>query len=197
MMSRGRSVPGGREDDTRWELDVRYLGDPVLRRTAEPVAGVDGELRELVTRMFDTMYAVDGQGLAAPQVGRSLRLAVVDVPPDGPPHVLVNPRITWASAGRDRGVEGCLSVPGARAVVERPAEVVVEALDLDWNLQTLGADGELARCFQHEIDHLDGILYIDRLSPLNRRMTVSRYRKSTRRSGRPTRKARHDRGWPR
>jgi hypothetical protein len=87
-------------------LDIEVLGAPGLRRSADPVAAVDTELRHLVQRMFDTMYGAHGQGLAAPQVGRSIRLAVVDVPPAGPPYVLINPRITWTSRERARGVEG-------------------------------------------------------------------------------------------
>jgi peptide deformylase len=159
---------------------MEYLGAPVLRRVADPVAEVDPEIRELAARMFVTMYASDGQGLAAPQVGLGLRLAVADVPPGGARYVLINPRIAWSSQARVRGVEGCLSIPGVTAVVERPAEVVVEAMDLDGMVQTIGAGGELARCFQHEIDHLDGILYIDRVSLLVRRMALARYRKHVR-----------------
>jgi peptide deformylase len=184
---------------TALDLDIEVLGAPVLRRSADPVAAVDPELRQFVQRMFDTMYGAHGQGLAAPQVGRSIRLAVVDVPPAGPPYVLINPRITWTSRERARGVEGCLSIPGVSEVVERPAEVVVEALDVEWNLQMIGAQGELARCFQHEIDHLDGTLYIDRLSPLSRRMALVRYQKTARRKSRDpgTGDAGHERGWNR
>lgn len=161
-------------------LPIQRLGEPVLRRFAEPIAEVDIAVRRLALRMFRTMYAEGGQGLAAPQVGLSIRLAVVDVPPRGTArYVLVNPRIVRTAEERASGQEGCLSIPGVRATVERPAGVVVEALDLDGRLQTLDAEGELARCLQHEIDHLDGILYIDRLSPLNRLMTVARYRHAT------------------
>jgi peptide deformylase len=171
---------GPGETGVRLDLDIQVIGAPVLRRCAEAVEGVDARLRDLAERMFRTMYGADGEGLAAPQVRHSIRLAVVDVPPAGPPYVLINPRIAWASPARARGVEGCLSIPGVAAVVERPAEVVVEALDLDWCLQTLGAGGELARCLQHEIDHLDGILYTDRLSPLSRNIALARYHKRAR-----------------
>jgi peptide deformylase len=163
----------------RFMLRIQRLGAPILRRAAEPVTEVAPMLRELSERMFGTMHGALGQGLAAPQVGHDIRLAVVDVPTDGRQLVLVNPRIVWASRERARGLEGCLSIPGVRAIVERPAELVVEALDLDGVLQTIGADGELARCLQHEIDHLDGILYVDRLSPLARSMALAEYRKST------------------
>ena len=159
------------------ELSIELLGAPVLRREASPLLDCDQDVRALVESMFETMYAAGGQGLAAPQVGRSLRLAVVDVPPHGPPMVLINPRILNATEARARGMEGCLSIPGVWARVERPAGVSVAALDVDGEQQTLQADGELARCLQHEIDHLNGILYIDRLGALERRMLLSRYRK--------------------
>jgi peptide deformylase len=191
--------PGPRRGETALDLEIKVLGAPVLRRSADPIAAVDGELRQVVDLMFNTMYAAQGQGLAAPQIGSSLRLAVVDVPPDGAPYVLINPRITWSSQDRARGVEGCLSIPGVSATVERPAEVVVEALDLEWNLQVIGAQSELARCFQHEIDHLDGLLYTDRLSPLSRRMTLARYQRIARRESQElrTRGSGHERGWNR
>jgi peptide deformylase len=160
-------------------LPIERLGAPALRRFAEPIAEVDATVRRLALRMLRTMYAAGGQGLAAPQVGHSLRLAVVDVPPGRVRHVLVNPRIVGSAEERASGVEGCLSIPGVWATVERPASVVAQALDLDGCLRTLEAEGELARCLQHEIDHLDGILYIDRLSPLNRLITVAQYRRST------------------
>lgn len=165
------------DDGRELILPIEELGATVLREVAAPVAGIDPGLRDLVRRMFETMYAAGGQGLAAPQVGRGLRLAVVDVPREGPRHLLVNPRVVWTSDEHERGVEGCLSIPGVHAAVERPAAVAVESLGLDWDVRTIEATGELARCLQHEIDHLNGILYIDRLSPLNRAMTVSRYRK--------------------
>jgi peptide deformylase len=166
------------------ELTIERLGSPVLREAAREVAEVDAELHELVRAMFATMYDADGQGLAAPQVGVSRQIAIVEVPPRrGPSYVLINPRVVTASAERARGVEGCLSIPGVSAVVERPAAVVVEALDANHAPLRIEAEGELARCLQHEIDHLDGMLYIDRLSPLARRMLLDRYRKQ-----RPSRK---------
>jgi peptide deformylase len=159
------------------ELTIERLGAPVLRRRARKVEVVDHEVQDLVRRMFDRMYAWDGQGLAAPQVGISLQIAVIDVPPrPGPTYVLVNPRIVTASEQWVIGVEGCLSVPGVTAPVKRSAEVLVEALDLNGPVR-LKATGELARCFQHEIDHLHGMLYIDRLAPLARSMVMKRYRR--------------------
>jgi len=163
-------------------LAVVCLGTPVLRQRAREVEEVDDEVRELVDRMFVTMYAGEGQGLAAPQVAVSRRIAVVDVPPQrkGKAFAMVNPRVVAASVEVARGVEGCLSIPGVWETVERPAEVVVEALDPQGEPFRLEADGELSRCVQHEIDHLDGILYIDHLSPLARRMLLDRYRKGRR-----------------
>jgi len=160
-------------------LEIVRLGAPVLRRRAQEVEEVDDGVRELVDRMFLTMYTGEGQGLAAPQVDVSRRVAVVDVPPQGKggAFAMINPRVTAASGEVARGVEGCLSIPGVWGTVERPVEVVVEALDARGEPFRLEADGELARCVQHEIDHLAGILYIDHLSPLARRMLLDRYRK--------------------
>ena len=169
--------------DTRGPLDIVVLGAPVLRRRAEEVGDVDDEVRRLVDLMFTTMYLAQGQGLAAPQVDVSRRIAVVDVPGAGAPYALINPQVVAASDELVRGIEGCLSIPGVRDVVERPAEVVVEALDTRGDPFRVAAGGELARCLQHEIDHLDGILYIDRLSPLARRMLLNRFRNQQRLEG--------------
>jgi peptide deformylase len=160
-------------------LTIVRLGDSVLRREAREVDAVDDAVRSLVEDMFETMYASEGQGLAAPQVGVSRRIAVVDVPPRSraSPRVLINPRIAAASDATSRGPEGCLSVPGVREKVTRPAQVVVEALDLEGACVRIEADGELARCLQHEIDHLDGVLYVDRVAPLARRILLQRYRR--------------------
>ena len=159
-------------------LKIEMLGAPVLRQRAAEVEAVDDDVRRLIRDMFDTMYAANGQGLAAPQVGVSRRIIVLDVPQsDAPAYALINPRIVEQSAETARAEEGCLSIPGVSDVVERPARVVVEALDADGAPVRIAADGDLARCLQHEIDHLDGILYIDRLSPLKRKMLLARYRK--------------------
>lgn len=162
-------------------LKIEMLGAPVLRERAAEVEAVDDDVRRLVRDMFDTMYAANGQGLAAPQVGVSRRIIVLDVPKsDAPPYALVNPRIVERSEETARAEEGCLSIPGVSDVVERPAKVVVEALDAEGAPVRIEAAGELARCLQHEIDHLDGILYIDRLSPLKRKLLLARYRKQAR-----------------
>lgn len=158
--------------------EIRILGDPVLRARAEPVAVVDDDVRTLIDDMLETMYAADGVGLAAPQVGVGKRVIVVDVrDPDAPPFALVNPEIVEASEELDRGEEGCLSIPGLRDIVERPASVVVEGLDRDGKPRRIEATGLLARALQHEVDHLDGILFIDRVSPLKRQMLLNRWKK--------------------
>lgn len=157
--------------------DIRYLGDPVLREECEPVSRVDDEIRTLVDDLLETMYAADGVGLAAPQVGVSLRVFVYDVREDGAePGALINPTIVDA-AGRQREVEGCLSIPGLSEVVERKDTVVVQGLDREGDPVRIEAGGLLSRCLQHEVDHLDGVLFIDRVSPLKRRMLLKKWSK--------------------
>jgi peptide deformylase len=159
-------------------LPVRILGDPILRTRAAPVTAVSDELRALIADMFDTMYAEDGVGLAAPQVGVGQRVIVVD-PHDGTaaPLALVNPQVIETGAETERGEEGCLSIPGLRELVERPVTVTVEGLDRDGAPLRIEADGLLARILQHEIDHIDGILFIDRVSPLKRKLLLARWQK--------------------
>lgn len=163
-------------------MRVLVCGHPTLRRRAEPVYAVTPEIRELASRMIVTMFEneVVGVGLAAPQVGVSTRLIALathdpakPVPPDaspgelvlGPrmPLALVNPEILWFSAETVTREEGCLSVPEAAGQVERPARIILRASTLDGEVLQLECGGLLGRCLQHEIDHLDGILFIDRL----------------------------------
>ncbi len=159
-------------------LKIELLGSEVLRRRADEVDGPDPELDRLIDDMFETMYDARGIGLAAPQVGVSRRLIVVDVnEPDVKPFALLNPRVVESGAQTDKQEEGCLSIPGVGGVVERPATVVVEGLDRAGNPVRIEAEAMLARCLQHEIDHLDGVLFIDRLSPLKRNMVLRKYRK--------------------
>ena len=162
-------------------LEVRLFGAKVLRREAAPVEEVTEETRRLVRDMFDTMYDAEGIGLAAPQVGVSERILVVDVTEDDDSrhvHALVNPAITWSSADTAKSGEGCLSIPGIEETVTRPARVVVEAQSLDGDPVRIEADGMLARALQHEIDHLNGVLFIDRVSPLKRGILIRKWRKS-------------------
>ena len=157
-------------------LDIRVLGDPVLRKPTKPVVDFTNELRTLVSDMFETMYAAEGIGLAAPQVGRTERLAVVDV--EGRKFTLINPEIVSRANALDKDEEGCLSIPEIYGDVERPAMVTIRATDENGTGYEASADGLLGRCFQHEIDHLDGKLFIDYLSPLKRRAAMSKWEKS-------------------
>ena len=158
-------------------LEIRVLGDPVLRKRADEIESVDGELRELAERMFETMYTAEGVGLAAPQVGVSRRLFVVDIQEsEHERHAVVNPVIVDRS-GSERAEEGCLSLPGLSAEVERSVQIVMEGEDLDGRPLRIEASGLLARVIQHEIDHLDGVLFIDRLSPIKRRMLLTKWRR--------------------
>ena len=155
-------------------LDIYVLGAPVLRQETRPVEVVTDEVRGLIDDMFETMYAARGIGLAAPQVGRLERLAVVDV--NDNPLVLINPEIVL-SEGTQRGEEGCLSIPDIYGDVDRAMRVVVRALDRDGRPFEVDANELLARCLQHEIDHLHGRLFIDYLSVLKRRQALSKWEK--------------------
>jgi peptide deformylase len=140
----------------------------------------DDDLREMVRDMFETMYHAEGIGLAAPQVGVSTRVCVVDLRKEDQPEArvaLVNPRVVWASRKTEKEVEGCLSIPGLEEVIERPARVRVEGQDPEGNPVSVEADELFARVLQHEIDHLDGILFPDRVSALKRRMLLKKWKK--------------------
>ena len=160
--------------------DIVHLGDPVLRTPAEAVTEFDAGLRGLVRDMFETMYHAEGVGLAAPQVGVSERVLVVDLRrenQDDARLALVNPRLAWASEETAKEPEGCLSIPGLEEIVERSIAVRVEALDVEGNEVSVEAEDLFARALQHEIDHLDGILFIDRVSALKRKMLLKKWRK--------------------
>lgn len=148
-------------------LTVRRYGDPVLRRRAAPVEAVTPEIRRIVVDMIDTMYDEVGIGLAAPQVGIPLRLIVIADEESREARALVNPVIT-EQGGQATAEEGCLSIPGIFAPVTRAAWVTVEARTLDDVPVAVKGRGLLARVLQHEIDHLDGVLFIDRLDPVTR-----------------------------
>lgn len=150
-------------------LDIHVLGSPILRKETMPVQQMTTELRQLVTDMFDTMYAARGIGLAAPQVGRIERIAVLDV--DKAPIALINP-IIIARSGKSRREEGCLSIPDIHYEVERAAKVTVQALDVDMQPITLDGVDLFGTCLQHEIDHLHGRLFLDHLSILKRRQAM-------------------------
>jgi len=150
-------------------LDIHVLGSPILRQETQRVESMTPELRRLVDDMFDTMEVAKGVGLAAPQVGRLERLAVVDA--DDVRLVVINPEIILRE-GLERGEEGCLSIPEVYADVDRPARVIVRAQDVDLNWYEVDAANLLGRCLQHEIDHLYGKLFTDRLSLLKKRSAM-------------------------
>jgi peptide deformylase len=156
-------------------LDIRVLGDPILREDTTPVAEITDDIRELAKNMFDTMYLAKGIGLAAPQVGRTERLAVIDVKDQ--PFVVINPEIVEADSKTAKAEEGCLSIPDVYGDVERPVRVRVRALGLDGKAFEIAADELLARCLQHEIDHLHGKLFLDHMSVLKRRAAMSKWAK--------------------
>lgn len=160
--------------------DIVLLGDPILREEASEVEAFDDELQSLVNDMFETMYHAEGIGLAAPQIGLSKRVIVIDLRRDDEPDArlaLVNPKVVWSSTQKDKAPEGCLSIPGLEEVVQRPEAVEVEGFLPDGRPVTVEADDLFARALQHEIDHLDGVLFIDRVSPLKRRMLVKKWKK--------------------
>ena len=149
-------------------LDILIYPDTLLRRRAAPVAEVDGEVAALVDRMFETMYAAPGIGLAATQVDVHRRIVVIDVSEDNDsPLTLVNPELL-VTEGMGEMQEGCLSIPGVYETIKRPDKVRVAAIDREGEPFELDAEGLLAVCIQHEIDHLDGKLFVDYLSPLKR-----------------------------
>ena len=168
-------------------LPILIHPDPRLRRKARAVMPEDASaVRALAPRMLATMYAAPGIGLAAPQVGSDLRLVVLDIGPKEKPEpmVLVNPEILAASAETALREEGCLSLPGIYAEVERPARVKVRWLDLEGARREIEAEGLLGVCLQHEIDHLDGVLFVDRISTLKRNMLLRRLAKEQRENAR-------------
>lgn len=140
--------------------NIRTLGDEVLRKTSKEVKENSEKIQTLIDDMFDTMYEANGVGLAAPQVGILKRLVVIDV--DDNPYVLINPVIV-ESDGTQTGDEGCLSVPNKSGTVTRPNHVICKALDRNFNEITLEGTELLARCICHELDHLDGIVYVDKV----------------------------------
>ncbi len=165
-------------------LPIYVAPHPVLKKVAEKVTGgVTDELRKLMDDMLETMYAAPGIGLAAPQVGVSKRLLVLDLTPradetsKGNPQFFVNPEITWVSEELNIYNEGCLSVPEQYAEVERPEKIRLKFMDYHGKEQEIEVDGLLATCLQHEIDHLDGVLFVDHISTLKRDMIMRKVKK--------------------
>jgi peptide deformylase len=165
--------------------DIIILPDKRLRLLSPPAKAIDAALRLLVDDMFETMYEAPGIGLAAIQIGVPTRVIVMDLAKkDEPkePRVFVNPQVLWQSDERATYEEGCLSIPEFYEEVERPSKVRVRFLDLDGAEQELEASGLLATCLQHEIDHLDGVLFIDHISKLKRDRVIKKFAKAAKRS---------------
>jgi peptide deformylase len=165
--------------------EIIKLPDPRLRLVSKPVIDIDDELRSLVADMFETMYAAPGIGLAAIQVGIPQRVVTLDLAKkDEPrkPEVVINPEILWTSEERNTYEEGCLSIPELYEEVERPAQVKVRFTDLESQLHEVEANGLLATCLQHEIDHLNGVLFIDHLSRLKRDRIIKKFTKAAKRA---------------
>jgi peptide deformylase len=169
--------------ETLETLPILMVPDPILKARARPVRADDMErVRSLLPRMFATMYRAPGIGLAAPQVGVGMRFAVVDVTQDErpAPMVLINPEVVARSEELATREEGCLSLPGQYADVTRPARVTVRYTDAEGERRQVDAQGLLSACIQHEIDHLDGVLFVDHLSALKRNMILRRLAKELR-----------------
>ena len=185
-------------------LSIIEVPDPLLRSESQPVERVDDDLKRLIANMFETMYEAPGIGLAAIQVAVPRRLLVIDLqdpdpveegeepgPPIKRPHVFINPEILESSDQRSVYEEGCLSIPDYYAEVERPATVRVKYLDRDGKPQEIEASGLLATCLQHEIDHTNGVLFIDHISKLKRNMVLKKFKKAAKR-GEPIKPAAED-----
>jgi len=163
------------------KLDIIIAPDARLKLKCAPVARVDASIRKFMDDMLETMYAAPGIGLAAPQVGIARRIIVVDAVAKGEPprpYRMANPEITWASDEDTLYNEGCLSLPEHYADVVRPKSVRVRYLDHENEIRELEADGLLATCVQHEMDHLDGVLFVDRISALKRNMILRKLLKA-------------------
>jgi len=165
------------------KLPILFVPDPILRAKCRPVGPQDNDaVRGLLPRMLATMYQAPGIGLAAPQIGQKLRFVVVDVQPNDvrQPIALINPEIVASSKDLATREEGCLSLPGQYADITRPARVKVRYLDATGVRQEIEAEGLLSACLQHEIDHLDGVLFVDHLSALKRNIILRRLAKELR-----------------
>ncbi len=168
-------------------LDILTIPDKLLKEPSKPIEQVDDDVQKLLDNMLETMYDAPGIGLAAPQVGILRRIVTIDIgereedsmqdKPGKEPFFMINPEIIWTSGEPSVYQEGCLSIPNYYADVERPAEIIVEYIDRAGKKCELKADGLMATCVQHEIDHLDGILFIDHLSKLKRDRVIKKFTK--------------------
>ena len=165
--------------------DILILPDRRLRKVSEPVKKITSEIKSLVEDMFETMYAAPGIGLAAIQVGVPKRVVTMDIAKregETEPRVFINPEITWSSDEPSVYEEGCLSIPDVHEDVERPAKVRFKYLDLDGKAHEVEAEGLFATCIQHEVDHLNGVLFIDHISKLKRDRIVKKFTKAKKRA---------------
>jgi peptide deformylase len=163
--------------------DILVIPDKQLRLVSKKVEAIDDSIRKLVEDMFETMYDAPGIGLAAIQIGEPLRVVTMDLAKkdeEKAPRVFINPEITWSSEEKKVHEEGCLSIPEYYEEVERPAQVKVKYLDLEGREHEETADGLFATCIQHEIDHLNGVLFIDHLSKLKRDRVIKKFTKIAR-----------------
>jgi len=161
--------------------EIIKLPDKRLRLVSEPVKRIDAGIRKLVDDMFETMYEAPGIGLAAIQIGVAKRVVTMDLSKkeeDHKPQVFINPEVTWTSAEKSTYEEGCLSIPEYYEDVERPERVRVKYLDLDGREREIEAKGLLATCLQHEIDHVNGVLFIDHISKLKRDRVIKKFTKA-------------------
>jgi peptide deformylase len=164
--------------------DIIILPDKRLRSVSKPVVEISDEIRTLVADMFDTMYDAPGVGLAAIQVGVPSRVVVMDLSKreaESEPLVFINPEIAWSSEEKSPYEEGCLSIPDVHEDVERPSRVRIRYLDLDGKLQEADAEGLFATVIQHEVDHLNGVLFIDHISKLKRERIIKKFTKAAKR----------------
>lgn len=165
--------------------DILILPDKRLRQVSKPVGKIDSAVKKLVEDMFETMYEAPGIGLAAIQIGEPVRVVTMDLAKkDEPkqPQVFINPELTWSSEAKNTHEEGCLSIPEYYEEVDRPAEVKVKYTDLHGEQHEITADGLLATCLQHEIDHLNGVLFIDHISKLKRDRVIKKFTKQLKRA---------------
>jgi peptide deformylase len=165
--------------------DIIILPDKRLRSVSKPVDGIGDDVRTLVADMFETMYEAPGIGLAAIQVGVPSRVIVMDLSKreaEAEPRVFINPEITWSSEDKSLYEEGCLSIPDVHEDVERPARVKIRYLDLEGKPHEEDAEGLFATCIQHEVDHLNGVLFIDHISKLKRARTIKKFTKAAKRA---------------
>ena len=175
--------------------EIIILPDKRLRAVSQPIKKIDREIKDLVADMFETMYDAPGIGLAAIQVGEPKRVVTLDLAKkDDPkdPRVFINPELSWESEDKNIHEEGCLSIPEYYEEVQRPAQVRVKYLDLDGKAQEVEASGLLATCLQHEIDHLNGVLFIDHISKLKRDRVIKKFTKAAKQGKLPAMKPERD-----